>query len=136
MSNIVFSQQGSFVYELLPRHYLSTTVNRLAQTAALNYWADIFGGADDNQERTWRVDLDSVAARLAAIRERIAVTPRRESALDFLRRTQAAHPDDSAAAPARTPVARAAPAATELPVSEATAPRRRGLARLFSRRGS
>ncbi len=136
MSNIVFSQQGSFVYELLPRHYLSTTVNRLAQTAALNYWADIFGGADDNQERTWRVDLNSVAARLAAIRERIAVTPRRESALDFLRRTQAAHPDNSAAAPARTPVARAAPAATELPVSEATAPRRRGLARLFSRRGS
>ena len=57
--------------------------------------------------------------------------------MDFLRRTQAAHPDE-AAAPARTPVARAAPAATELTGCRRRplARFRRGVARLFSRRDS
>jgi hypothetical protein len=128
MSNVVFCQGGSFVYELLPRHQLGVTVNRLAQTATVNYWADIFSGEGGGG---WRVDLDTVAARLDAIRDRMAMTPRRESAMDFLKRTQAAAPEDGA------PPRRARPthdvAAEELQSAEQAPPRRRGLARLFSR---
>src|SRR5262249_30584695 len=49
MSNIVFCRPGSFVYELLPRHHVSSTVNRLAQTASVNYLADIFGPGGGGQ---------------------------------------------------------------------------------------
>jgi capsular polysaccharide biosynthesis protein len=128
LSNIVFCQSGSFVYELLPRHYPNAAFNRLAQAADLNYWADLFDGIaqGDVHASTWRIDLDLVAKRLDAIRARIAGTPRQESAIQFLKRTQVAHPDE-AAAPVRAPVAD--PVATE-------PPRRRGwFARLFSRRG-
>ena len=45
LSNIVFCQSGSFVYELLPRHYPNAVFNRLAQSADLNYWADLFDGS-------------------------------------------------------------------------------------------
>jgi hypothetical protein len=104
MSNIVFCQSGSFVYEMLPRHYPNVSFNRAAQAAGLNYWADLFEGfgAGDRHGRTRRFDLDVVAARLDAIRARIAATPRVESAIDFLRRTQAAQPDETAL-PVRTP---------------------------------
>ena len=98
MSNIVFCQSGSFVYEMLPRHYPNAAFNRLAQAAGLNYWADLFEGVGEGNpyQRGWRIDLEIVAARLDAIRQRIAATPRLESAMVFLRRTQAAHPDEGA----------------------------------------
>jgi hypothetical protein len=96
----------------------------------VNYWADIFGG-DGDGHGGWRVDLDAVAARLDAIRQQIAVTPRQESALDFLKRTQAPPPEEGAA-PRRAPAPRAAEGSQP---AEPEAPRRRGLARLFSRGG-
>ena len=98
MSNIVFCQSGSFVYEMLPRHYPNVAFNRLAQAAGVNYWADLFEGVGEGNpyQRGWRIDLEIVAARLDAIRQRIAATPRLESAMVFLRRTQAAHPDEGA----------------------------------------
>ena len=90
MSNIVFCRSGSFVYEMLPRHYPHSAFNRVAQSGGLNYWADLFDGVDSGTgfERQWQIDLDVVAARLDAIREKLAATPRVESAMDFLRRTQ------------------------------------------------
>ena len=98
MSNIVFCQSGSFVYEMLPRHYPNAAFNRLAQAAGLNYWADLFEGVGEGNpyQRGWRIDLEIVAARVEAIRQRIAATPRLELAMVFLRRTQAAHPDEAA----------------------------------------
>jgi capsular polysaccharide biosynthesis protein len=108
LSNIVFCQSGSFVYEMLPRHYANTAFNRLAQAASLNYWADLFEGVGEGpaHQRAWRIDVDLVAARLDAIRARIAATPRAESAMVFLKRTQVAHPDetDAPARPARPEV--------------------------------
>lgn len=133
MSNIVFCQRGNFVYELLPRHYPNAAFNRLAQAAGLNYWADLFdaGGAGSPRERAWRIDLDLVTARLDAIRERMAATPRLESALNFLKRTQAVHPDEAAAAPVRAPE-------PEVVASEPPPPRGlfAGFRRLFMRGGS
>jgi capsular polysaccharide biosynthesis protein len=123
LSNIVFCRAGSFIYEMLPRNYANAAFNRLAQAASLNYWADLFDEVGEGQlhESTWRIDLDRVEARLDAIRARMAATPRLESAMDFLKRTQAAHPDEALA-----------PAPESKPPEP---PRRRGLlARLFSRR--
>ena len=132
MSNIVFCQSGSFVYEMLPRHFANAAYNRLAQAAGLSYWADLFeGGADDRpaHERTWRVDLKTVAARLDAVRARMIAKPRVESAMAFLRRTQMAHPD---AGPRTPPPDEPDPPAPEKP-------RRAGLfarlRRLFARKG-
>ena len=116
LSNIVFCLPGACVYEILPRHYSSVIYNRLAQSAELHYWADLFeGGEGVVRERAWRVDLDVVAARLDAIRARLASMPRVEPAMDFLKRTQVAHPDDleePVRAPRRAARGRAATAAS------------------------
>jgi hypothetical protein len=106
MSNIVFCRSGSFVYEMLPQHYPNAAFNRVAQSGQLNYWADLFEGIGSGTgfERQWRIDLNVVAARLDAIREKIAATPRVESAMDFLRRTQG------------TPATETIPASSTLPL--------------------
>lgn len=114
LSNLVFCRGASFFYELLPRHYPSILFNRIAQAAGLNYAADMFESLGDGgvHDRAWRVDLDLVATRLDAIRKRIAATPRTETAMHFLRRTQLAHPDEvTAPAPVVAPdiIARAPP---------------------------
>jgi hypothetical protein len=115
MSNIVFCRSGSYVYEMLPRHYPNTAFNLLAQSSGLNYWADVFEGIGSGAgfERQWLIDLEVVAARLDAMRERIAATPRVESAMDFLRRTQGTAPAEkvpaSVPAPVFTPAQAGAP---------------------------
>jgi hypothetical protein len=48
-------------------------------------------------ERTWRIDLGTVARRLEALRTRIAATPRIEAAMSFLKRTQSVRPEENAA---------------------------------------
>jgi hypothetical protein len=141
MSNIVFCQSGSFVYEMLPRHYPNAAFNRLAQAAGLNYWADLFEGVGEGSpyQRGWRIDLEIAAARLEAIRQRIAATPRLESAMVFLRRTQAAHPDDETAVPIPPPQPEPKPerkseeVASELPARGLLARFRRGVPRRPSR---
>jgi hypothetical protein len=94
LSNLVFCRSGSFVYEVLPRHYPNVAFNRVAQAAGLNYAADMFesSGAGHPHERPWRIDIGRFAARLDAIRARIAATPRVETAMEFLRRTQTEEP--------------------------------------------
>ncbi len=119
MSNIVFCQQGACIYELLPRNYPNPVFNRLAQAADLNYWADMFDGQENG---TWRVDVDLVAARLDAIRQKMDAAPRTESAMNFLRRTQVAHPDETEP-----------PAPADEPAVTPNEPPRGLLARLFSR---
>ena len=105
LSNLVFCRVGSFVYEMLPRHYPNVVFNRIAQAAGLNYAADMFDSSDTGevQLRKWRVDIALVAARLDAIRARIAATPRVETAMEFLRRTHTAEPGDAPPPPEPTP---------------------------------
>ncbi len=106
LSNIVFCQPRSFVYEILPRFYPNAAFNRIAQMAGLNYWADMFEGTTgaDVHSGTWHIDLAIVTRRLDAIREKLAATSRVESAMDFLRRTQAERPDDHAPPPRPAPL--------------------------------
>jgi hypothetical protein len=75
LSNIVGCEPGTHLYELVPSHYPNCCFNRLAQGCALHYWGDVFpgeAGAGSPHDRTWRIDLDVVAARLEQIRARIA----------------------------------------------------------------
>jgi hypothetical protein len=71
LSNIMGCVPGTDFYELLPSRYPNVCFNRLAQTCGLNYWADAFPAEDgpgNPHDRTWRIDLDVVAARLDEIR--------------------------------------------------------------------
>ena len=75
LSNIVGCEPGTHLYELVPSHYPNFCFNRLAQGCLLHYWGDVFpaeAGDGSPHERTWRIDLDAVAARLEQIRARIA----------------------------------------------------------------
>jgi hypothetical protein len=130
LSNLVFCRSGSFVYEMLPRHYPNVVFNRVAQAAGLNYAADMFesSGAGSPHERPWRIDIALVAARLAAIRARIAATPRIETAMEFLRRTQAPEPGEAPPPPQHTPPPVAEP---EPPPSRAKRPVAPALKRLL-----
>jgi capsular polysaccharide biosynthesis protein len=133
LSNIAFCRPGSFVYELLPQHYPNSCFNRLAQSAGISYWADLFEsfGRGTVHERTWGIDLGTVAQRLDALRARIAATPRIEAAMSFLKRTQPARPEET---PASLPVT--APASREpLPARGRLARSANAMARLFARDG-
>lgn len=71
LSNLMACVPGTHVYELVPSHYPNVCFNRLAQACGLSYWADVFpgsGGPASVHDGTWRIDLDTVAARLDAIR--------------------------------------------------------------------
>ena len=71
---------------------------------------------------------------LAKIRQRIAATPRLESAMVFLRRTQAAHPDEGPYSnPAPQPEPEPEEVASEPPERGLLARFRSGVARRFSR---
>ena len=111
LSNLVFCRSGSFVYEVLPRDYPHVAFNRVAQAAGLNYAADLFEGtgAGSPHERPWRIDIGLVVARLDAIRAKIAATPRVETAMEFLRRTQTVDPDAAPPPPEPPPVAEPEP---------------------------
>jgi capsular polysaccharide biosynthesis protein len=74
LSNIIGCEPGSQIYELLPSHYPNWCFNRLAQSCGLHYWADVFPteqGEGGPHERSWRINLDTVATRLEVIRARI-----------------------------------------------------------------
>jgi hypothetical protein len=128
MSNIAFCQPRSFVYELLPQNYPNMCFNRIAQSVGLNYCADLFetGGESDVHRQTWRIDIKLVAAQLDSIRARIAATPRVESAMNFLKRTQSAPPGETPR-PVLQPSATMAPAAEISAPAEQEPPRSSGL---------
>ncbi len=75
LSNIVGYEPGTHLYEFIPSHYPNSCFNHLAQCCGLHYWGDVFAGeAGDGSphRRTWRIDLDMVAARLDLIRAAMA----------------------------------------------------------------
>ena len=81
MSNIVFCQSGSFVYEMLPRDYPNAAFNRLAQAAGVNYWADLFEGVGGGMRTSGLAHRPRRCRGAAGLRsgQRIAATPRRRS---------------------------------------------------------
>lgn len=74
MSNIAFCQPGTIVYELLPRHYPNACFDFLAQSAQLNYWAEMFGenASDNPQAEPWSVELESVGRHVGEALARLS----------------------------------------------------------------
>jgi capsular polysaccharide biosynthesis protein len=92
MTNIVFCEPETIVYELVPAHYTNACFCNLAQICNLRYWADAFASEGDGLPnlRAWESDTGSVIERLDEI-ERIDVGLQQQakqrtiSAMDFLR---------------------------------------------------
>lgn len=94
LTNIAFCEAGSHVYELLSSYYPNIAFNRIAQSVALKYWADLFPneGHGPRHDHEWSVDLNLVSARLDEIRTCIAATTPPENAMEYLRQQAAAAP--------------------------------------------
>lgn len=69
LTNIVFCEPGTIVYEFVPDHYHNICFGNLAMTCGLRYWVDSFisDGEGHPSARDWDVDLLIVAERLSEI---------------------------------------------------------------------
>lgn len=92
LTNIVFCEPGTIVYELLPKHYGNICFYNLGQICRLRYWMDAFesDGEGHPSARDWDADLNVIKDRLdeidrvqAAISDEASRQP--ISAIDFLR---------------------------------------------------
>ena len=70
LSNVVFCQQGTLLYELLPARYTNACFNRLARACELDYWADIFAAEEHGPAARcrWQIDVSVVKDRMRMIR--------------------------------------------------------------------
>jgi capsular polysaccharide biosynthesis protein len=97
MTNIVFCEAGTVVYELVPDHYHNACFCNLASICRLRYWADSFAdpvateadAAVHPSHRKWQSDTAMVLARVSEIEALMAArrTEARDkpiSAMDFL----------------------------------------------------
>lgn len=82
MSNIVFCEPGTIVYELVPAHYRNGCFCSLAHLAGLHYWADMFASEGEGEGlpgfRAWDIQVPDVLARLDEI-EAVAAELRAEA---------------------------------------------------------
>lgn len=93
MTNIVFCEPGTIVYELVPAHYTNACFCNLAHICRLRYWADAFASEEPDGPRYlshWETDTESVVRRLDEVEEIHLVLQeeakrRTISALDYLR---------------------------------------------------
>jgi len=92
LTNIVFCEPGTIVYELVPDHYPNVCFTNLALICRLRYWADSFISEGDGHPsaRDWDADLSVVAERIDEIETLRAVLSREAAhqtvgAMDFLR---------------------------------------------------
>jgi hypothetical protein len=69
MTNVVFCEPGTIVYELLPSHYTNACFCNLAYLCGLRYWADAFESAGDGPPnlREWETKTEAVINRLNEI---------------------------------------------------------------------
>jgi hypothetical protein len=69
MTNIVFCEPGTLVYELVPSHYTNACFCNLARICKLRYWADAFEseGPGLSNLREWESDTRVVTERLDEI---------------------------------------------------------------------
>jgi capsular polysaccharide biosynthesis protein len=94
LTNVVFCEPGTIVYELVSADYTNSCFCNLAMVCWLQYWADAFASTGDTARppaaRNWESDTALVAARLTeidAIEAGMAAEAARQtiSAIDFLR---------------------------------------------------
>jgi hypothetical protein len=92
MTNIVFCDPGTIIYELVPGHYPNACFVNLGMICDLHYWRDAFESEGEGPPnlRPWESDTRLVAERLDEI-EQIDEELQREArgrtitAMDFLR---------------------------------------------------
>jgi capsular polysaccharide biosynthesis protein len=97
MTNIVFCEPGTIVYELVPGHYQNACFCNLAHICRLRYWADVFDdpeaveadAAVPPSHRKWQADTAAVLARVAEIETILSALQAEArdkpiSAMDFL----------------------------------------------------
>ena len=92
LTNIVFCEPGTLVYELLPSHYTNACFCNLAHICKLGYWSDAFESQGDGLPnlREWESDTALVTERLDEIDTIFTELQEEEEskiipAMDFLR---------------------------------------------------
>ena len=94
LTNIVFCEPGTTVYELVPANYENSCFCNLAMVCRLQYWADAFASDGDPgippDLRNWESDTALVIERLTEIDAILAMmhaeaARKTISATDFLR---------------------------------------------------
>lgn len=92
MTNIVFCDPGTIVYEMVSAHYTNACFCNLAHICGLHYWADKFSddAPADPEKGEWQVDVAAVLRRVdeldaAQVDHLEAAKQRTISAMDFLR---------------------------------------------------
>jgi len=74
LTDILFCRPGTLLWEWMPAHHQNSSFNGLAQTAELDYWANLFESpGETSARRPWNVDLATVARRLSEISNRLAL---------------------------------------------------------------
>jgi hypothetical protein len=76
LTDVVFCQPGTLLWEWVPRQHLNASINRLAQAAEVDYWGDLLESAPGSQTRQWLVDVATITRRLSEIAERQPVDAR------------------------------------------------------------
>jgi hypothetical protein len=73
LSDILFCRPEALLWEWMPAHHQNASFNRLAQTAELDYWADLFGQiSEPPASGRWNIDLSTVDRGLSDISSRLA----------------------------------------------------------------
>jgi capsular polysaccharide biosynthesis protein len=73
LSDVLFCQAGTLLWEWMPRRYQNHAYCVLAQTSRMDYWGDLFEDAPTaDNPGGWLIDRDVVAERLATIAQRAA----------------------------------------------------------------
>lgn len=73
LTDIQFCKPGALLWEWMPEHHQNASINRLAQAAGLDYWADLFkSDPAPHAPGQWVVDPDTVTRRISEISQRLA----------------------------------------------------------------
>lgn len=70
LTDVAFCNEGTVLYELIPRNYRSLGITNIARNCGLRYMADLFDqevGADSPQVTDFTVDIDVLQNRLRSI---------------------------------------------------------------------
>jgi capsular polysaccharide biosynthesis protein len=77
LTDILFCKPDTVLWELMPGHIQNASYNRLAQAGELDYWGDLFGS--DQEDQDWDIDLDVFDDRMTEISKRLAGAGNRSS---------------------------------------------------------
>lgn len=74
LTDILFCQPGTLVWEIMPRRFQNASYNRLAQGSDLDYWGDICQAGEPNGKGDWVIDLEIIERNIGFIGRRRSVS--------------------------------------------------------------